>query len=94
VQSLNLTSGLDWGTVLQAMPRLITTNKRSIRKRTYDHLRDQLLNGEIPPYQHLIETKFAKEAESLQGRPSGRLFIVLSWKGLAPHAVDELKTST
>jgi DNA-binding GntR family transcriptional regulator len=43
------------------MRRLIIKNTRSIRQRIYDHLRDQLLNGEIPPHQHLIETKIAKE---------------------------------
>jgi DNA-binding GntR family transcriptional regulator len=37
------------------------TNTRSIRQRIYDHPHDQLLNGEIPPCQHLIETKIAKE---------------------------------
>lgn len=43
------------------MRRLVIKNSRSIRKRIYDHLREQLLNGEIPPHQHLIETKIAKE---------------------------------
>jgi len=56
-----LTSKFDWGTVLHGMRRLIIKNTRSIRQRIYDHLRDQLLNGEIPPHQHLIETKIAKE---------------------------------
>jgi DNA-binding GntR family transcriptional regulator len=41
--------------------RLIIKNTRSIRQRIYDHLREQVLKGEIPPYQHLIETKIAKE---------------------------------
>jgi DNA-binding GntR family transcriptional regulator len=43
------------------MRRLILKNTKSIRQRVYDHLREQLLSGEIPPYQHLIETKIAKE---------------------------------
>jgi DNA-binding GntR family transcriptional regulator len=43
------------------MRRLVIKNSRSIRKRIYDHLREQLLNGEIPPHQHLIETRIAKE---------------------------------
>ena len=43
------------------MRRLIIKNTKSIRQKIYDHLREQLLSGEIPPYQHLIETKIAKE---------------------------------
>ena len=56
-----MTGSLNWGTVLHRMRRLVIKNSRSIRKRIYDHLREQLLNGEIPPHQHLIETKIAKE---------------------------------
>ena len=36
-------------------------NIKTIRRKIYDHLREQLLNGEIPPRQHLIEAKIAKE---------------------------------
>lgn len=36
-------------------------NAKSIRQKIYGHLREQLLNGEIPPHQHLVETKIAKE---------------------------------
>ena len=43
------------------MRRLVIKNTKSIRQKIYDHIREQLLNGEIPPYQHLIETKIAKE---------------------------------
>jgi DNA-binding GntR family transcriptional regulator len=43
------------------MRRLIIKNTKSIRQKIYDHLREQLLSGEIPPNQHLIETKIAKE---------------------------------
>jgi DNA-binding GntR family transcriptional regulator len=32
-----------------------------MRQKIYGHLREQLLNGEILPYQHLVETKIAKE---------------------------------
>lgn len=56
-----MTCPVNWGTVLHEMRRLVIKNSRSIRKRIYDHLREQLLNGEIPPHQHLIETKIAKE---------------------------------
>jgi DNA-binding GntR family transcriptional regulator len=43
------------------MRRLIIKTTKSIRKKIYDHLRNQLLSGDIPPYEHLIETKIAKE---------------------------------
>ena len=43
------------------MRRLIIKNSKSIRQKIYDHLRDQLLDGEIPPRQHLVEAKIAKE---------------------------------
>ncbi len=43
------------------MRRLIIKNTKSIRQKIYEHLREQLLNGEIPPHQHLVETKIAKE---------------------------------
>jgi len=43
------------------MRRLVIKNTKSIRQKIYDHIREQLLNGEIPPYQHLIEAKIAKE---------------------------------
>jgi len=46
------------------MRRLIIKNTKSIRQRIYDHLREQVLSGEIPPYQHLIETKIAKEIKA------------------------------
>jgi len=41
--------------------RLIIKNSKSIRQKIYDHLREQLLNGEILPHQHLVETKIAKD---------------------------------
>jgi DNA-binding GntR family transcriptional regulator len=41
--------------------RLIIKNSKSIRQKIYDHLREQLLNGEIPPRQHLVEARIAKE---------------------------------
>jgi DNA-binding GntR family transcriptional regulator len=41
--------------------RLIIKNSKSIRQKIYDHLREQLLDGEIPPRQHLVEAKIAKE---------------------------------
>jgi len=43
------------------MRRLVIKSTRSIRQKIYDHLREQILNGEILPHQHLIETKIAEE---------------------------------
>jgi DNA-binding GntR family transcriptional regulator len=41
--------------------RLIIKNTKSIRQKIYGHLREQLLNGEILPHQHLVETKIAQD---------------------------------
>lgn len=43
------------------MRRLVIKSSKTIRRKIYDYLRDQLLSGEIPPHEHLIETKIAKE---------------------------------
>jgi DNA-binding GntR family transcriptional regulator len=43
------------------MKKLVVKNNKTIRKRVYAHLRGQLLSGEIPPHQHLIEAKIARE---------------------------------
>ena len=43
------------------MRRLVIKNEKTIRRKTYEYLREKLLNGEIPPSQHLIEAKIAKE---------------------------------
>src|SRR5512139_1624509 len=43
------------------MRRLVIKDTKTIRRRIYEHLREQLLNGEIPPGQHLIEAKVAKD---------------------------------
>jgi DNA-binding GntR family transcriptional regulator len=43
------------------MRRFIIRNTKSIRQKIYDHLREQLLSGEIQPHQHLIEAKIAEE---------------------------------
>jgi DNA-binding GntR family transcriptional regulator len=43
------------------MHRLKIKDTKTIRKRIYEHLREQLLNGEIAPFEHLIEAKIAKE---------------------------------
>jgi len=58
---LVLTSLFSWGTVLHGMRRLVIKNTKSIRQKIYGHLREQLLNGEILPHQHLVEAKIAKE---------------------------------
>jgi DNA-binding GntR family transcriptional regulator len=43
------------------MRRLIIRNTKSIREKIYEHLREQLLSMEIPPHEHLVEAKIAKE---------------------------------
>jgi DNA-binding GntR family transcriptional regulator len=43
------------------MHRLVIKDMKTIRKRIYEHLREQLLNGEIAPPEHLIEAKIAEE---------------------------------
>jgi len=56
-----LTRLLNWGTVLHRMGKLVIKNAKSIRQKIYRHLREQLLNGEIPPHQHLVEARIARE---------------------------------
>lgn len=43
------------------MRRLVIKNSKSIRQKIYGHIREQLLSGEIPPHQHLVEVKIARE---------------------------------
>lgn len=43
------------------MRRWVIKNTKTIRRKIYDFLREQLLSGELLPHQHLIETKIAKE---------------------------------
>src|SRR4030043_1165121 len=43
------------------MGRLVIKSEKTIRRRIYEHLREQLLSGEIQPHQHLIEAKIAQD---------------------------------
>lgn len=43
------------------MRRLLITDTKTIRRRVYEHLREQLLNGEVAPPEHLVEARIAKE---------------------------------
>ncbi len=43
------------------MIRLFLKKSKTIRRKVYDYLREQLLSGKIPPHQHLIEARIAKE---------------------------------
>jgi DNA-binding GntR family transcriptional regulator len=43
------------------MRKLVIKNSKTIRRRIYNFLREQLLSGEIQPYQHLIEAKIARD---------------------------------
>lgn len=46
------------------MRRLIIKNPKTIRRKIYEYLREKLLNGEIPPNEHLIESKIAREIKT------------------------------
>ena len=50
-----------WGTVYTHMKKLVIKESKTIRRKVYDFLREQLLSGEIPPHERLIETKIAQE---------------------------------
>ena len=63
------------------MRRLVIKNIKSIRQKIYDHLREQLLNGEIPPHQHLIEARIAKEIGASR-TPVREAFHSLELEGL------------
>jgi DNA-binding GntR family transcriptional regulator len=41
------------------MGRLVIKSEKTIRKKIYEHLREQLLSGKMQPHQHLIEAKIA-----------------------------------
>jgi DNA-binding GntR family transcriptional regulator len=43
------------------MKRLVIRSSKTIRRRVYDYVREQILNDQISPAQRLIETKIAKE---------------------------------
>jgi DNA-binding GntR family transcriptional regulator len=63
------------------MRRLVIKTSRTIRRRIYDFLREQLLSGEIPPHQHLIEAKIAKELGTSR-TPVREAFHSLELEGL------------
>jgi DNA-binding GntR family transcriptional regulator len=43
------------------MSRLVIKSEKTIRRKIYEHLREQLLSGKIQPHQHLIEAKIARD---------------------------------
>lgn len=43
------------------MNKLVIKDSDSIRRKVYNHLREQILSGQIAPQQRLIETKIARE---------------------------------
>ena len=61
--------------------RLVIKTSRTIRRKTYDFLREQLLSGEIQPHQHLIEAKFAREIGTSR-TPVREAFHSLELEGL------------
>jgi GntR family transcriptional regulator, rspAB operon transcriptional repressor len=63
------------------MRRLVIKDSKTIRRRIYEHLREELLNGEISPRQHLIEAKIAKELGTSR-TPVREAFHSLELEGL------------
>jgi DNA-binding GntR family transcriptional regulator len=43
------------------MRRLVIKNTKTIRRKIYDYLREQLLNGEFQSHQQLIEARIARD---------------------------------
>jgi DNA-binding GntR family transcriptional regulator len=43
------------------MGRLFIKSEKTIRRKIYEHLREQLLSGKMQPHQHLIEAKIARD---------------------------------
>jgi DNA-binding GntR family transcriptional regulator len=43
------------------MGRLVIKSEKTIRRKIYEHLREQLLSGKIQPHQHLVEAKIARD---------------------------------
>lgn len=43
------------------MVRLVIKSEKTIRRKIYEYLREQLLSGKIQPHQHLIEAKIARD---------------------------------
>jgi DNA-binding GntR family transcriptional regulator len=43
------------------MGRLVIKSEKTIRRKIYEHLREQLLGGKMQPHQHLIEVKIARD---------------------------------
>lgn len=63
------------------MRRWVIKDTKTIRRRIYEHLREQLLNGEIPPRQYLIEVKVAKDLGTSR-TPVREAFHSLELEGL------------
>jgi DNA-binding GntR family transcriptional regulator len=59
----------------------VIKDNKTIRRKIYEHLREQLLNGEIPPRQHLIEAKIAKDLGTSR-TPVREAFHSLELEGL------------
>jgi DNA-binding GntR family transcriptional regulator len=43
------------------MRRLVIKSEKTIRRKIYEHLREQVLSGKVKPHQHLIEAKIARD---------------------------------
>ena len=63
------------------MRRLVIKSEKTIRKKIYEHLREQLLSGKVPPDQHLIEAQIARDIGTSR-TPVREAFHSLELEGL------------
>jgi len=63
------------------MRRLVIKSGKTIRKKIYEHLREQLLSGKVPPDQHLIEAQIARDIGTSR-TPVREAFHSLELEGL------------
>jgi DNA-binding GntR family transcriptional regulator len=63
------------------MRRLVIKSEKTIRRKIYEHLREQLLNGKIQPHQHLMEAQIARDIGTSR-TPVREAFHSLELEGL------------
>jgi DNA-binding GntR family transcriptional regulator len=63
------------------MRRFVIRSEKTIRRKIYEHLREQLLNGKIQPHQHLMEAQIARDIGTSR-TPVREAFHSLELEGL------------
>jgi DNA-binding GntR family transcriptional regulator len=63
------------------MRRLVIKSEKTIRRKIYEHLREQLLSGKVPPHQHLMEAQIARDIGTSR-TPVREAFHSLELEGL------------